>query len=320
MGDTGQFSRLLSPLYGASLVFASSTKGMESAPGQLPVRDYEKIYHVHELNNQTTYTGLLGSTADYPAALTVFNTLFKKQKCNYLYFPFLIKDIKDFFRVFREKRFAGVSIAYPYQQIVGRALDRTGYPVRKTGLVTLAVKEDGMVRGYNSDVNAFQSFFDESLPVAGKRCAVLGSAYRWRSLLYVMKKMKAEITILSEDKTQAKRLAQSVGCGYDHVQQLGRLDFDMIFCHSLVEKQIDMERLTEYLARCRCRHFIDLGDFSGGHSLEKHIKQSGCRFVNGLPVLQRKIAYEFKLFTGREANRDILAASLRACPPTTGTR
>jgi 3-dehydroquinate dehydratase type I len=44
MGEAGQLSRVLSPLAGAYLTYASAALGSESASGQIPVRELRQIY------------------------------------------------------------------------------------------------------------------------------------------------------------------------------------------------------------------------------------------------------------------------------------
>jgi 3-dehydroquinate dehydratase/shikimate dehydrogenase len=44
MGRPGFTSRVLSPLFGGNFVYASIETGKESAPGQLTIWDYRKIY------------------------------------------------------------------------------------------------------------------------------------------------------------------------------------------------------------------------------------------------------------------------------------
>lgn len=46
MGKLGVISRVLSPLFGAYLTFASVIKGRESAPGQLTVKEMRRIYEL----------------------------------------------------------------------------------------------------------------------------------------------------------------------------------------------------------------------------------------------------------------------------------
>ena len=46
MGSLGSISRVLSPLIGGYLTYASVGEGRESAPGQLTVRDLKKIYEM----------------------------------------------------------------------------------------------------------------------------------------------------------------------------------------------------------------------------------------------------------------------------------
>jgi len=46
MGDKGKISRVMAPLFGSFLTFASLETGAESAPGQMTVRDMKKIFEV----------------------------------------------------------------------------------------------------------------------------------------------------------------------------------------------------------------------------------------------------------------------------------
>jgi 3-dehydroquinate dehydratase I len=48
MGTAGQISRVLSPLVGGYLTWASAQDGSESAPGQITVEDLKKIYRMLE--------------------------------------------------------------------------------------------------------------------------------------------------------------------------------------------------------------------------------------------------------------------------------
>ena len=47
MGDLGEISRILSPLFGGFLTFGSLEKGQESAPGQIPAITLKDIYRVN---------------------------------------------------------------------------------------------------------------------------------------------------------------------------------------------------------------------------------------------------------------------------------
>jgi 3-dehydroquinate dehydratase type I len=46
MGEIGAISRLLAPFFGSCWTYASLTRGQESAPGQMTVREMKKIYRM----------------------------------------------------------------------------------------------------------------------------------------------------------------------------------------------------------------------------------------------------------------------------------
>ncbi|MFC1953062.1 type I 3-dehydroquinate dehydratase, partial [Chloroflexota bacterium] len=52
MGQAGQFSRVFSPLVGAHFTYASIERGKESAPGQIAVEEFLKIYGMLKGNLQ----------------------------------------------------------------------------------------------------------------------------------------------------------------------------------------------------------------------------------------------------------------------------
>ena len=47
MGDLGEISRILSPLFGGFLTFGSLETGQESAPGQIPAKTLKDIYRIN---------------------------------------------------------------------------------------------------------------------------------------------------------------------------------------------------------------------------------------------------------------------------------
>jgi 3-dehydroquinate dehydratase / shikimate dehydrogenase len=60
MGDLGEISRVLSPLYGGMLTFGSLETGQESAPGQIPANTLKNIYRVNDNRHNFKIYGVIG--------------------------------------------------------------------------------------------------------------------------------------------------------------------------------------------------------------------------------------------------------------------
>ncbi|MEO2043517.1 MAG: type I 3-dehydroquinate dehydratase, partial [Nitrospinaceae bacterium] len=61
MGDLGEISRVLSPLFGGFLTFGSLETGWESAPGQIPAKILRDIYRVNMTRSDFKIYGVIGN-------------------------------------------------------------------------------------------------------------------------------------------------------------------------------------------------------------------------------------------------------------------
>ena len=52
MGEQGKISRVMAPLLGSYLTYASLNKGEESAPGQLTVKEIKEVFRILKIKEQ----------------------------------------------------------------------------------------------------------------------------------------------------------------------------------------------------------------------------------------------------------------------------
>jgi 3-dehydroquinate dehydratase-1 len=52
MGEKGLLSRILSPVFGAAFTYASLSRGLETAPGQITINEMREIYRRMKLDNE----------------------------------------------------------------------------------------------------------------------------------------------------------------------------------------------------------------------------------------------------------------------------
>ena len=71
MGPKGEISRILAPLYGSYLTFASLASGKESAPGQITATTLRDIYRIKDIRPGLDIYGLIGNPVSKAKSVVV---------------------------------------------------------------------------------------------------------------------------------------------------------------------------------------------------------------------------------------------------------
>ncbi len=108
MGEKGEISRILCPLFGSYLTFAALKKGKESASGQLDIKTLNNIYRIKQLDNLAKRQskppkifGLVGNPVKHSKGFIIHNDWFKKLKINSIYLNFLVDNLGLFIKKYK---------------------------------------------------------------------------------------------------------------------------------------------------------------------------------------------------------------------------
>ena len=121
----------------------------------------------------------------------------------------------------------GINITAPHKQEAFAAVDRLSPGAKECGAVNLAVKADGLIWGYNTDMDGVSGAVREcSLEVT--RALILGAGGAARAAAAAAKKMGCDVVIANRTPGKASELAAAMGCKAVPMEDITSLSPDLV--------------------------------------------------------------------------------------------
>jgi len=130
------------------------------------------------INGKTKTVCLLGSPVEHSFSPMMHNASFRKLKINAKYLAFDVhpNSIKHAVEGVRAFGFLGGNVTIPHKEAVMQYLDEIDPKAKRIGAVNTIVNEDGILKGYNTDVDGFiESFKTFQYDLKNKKIAILGT-------------------------------------------------------------------------------------------------------------------------------------------------
>jgi len=159
--------------------------------------------------------GVLGFPAKHSLSPAMHNAAFRALHINAEYQIFEVKPegLNDFLQSLSEKDIYGFNITVPYKEkILGSVtLDAESFYLRQIGAINTIVREENILRGFNTDIPGFARHLKENFDPSHKRVAILGAGGAGKAVAYVLASYAAaEIAIFDIDRVKANNLAQMI--------------------------------------------------------------------------------------------------------------
>jgi 3-dehydroquinate dehydratase/shikimate dehydrogenase len=307
MGDLGEISRILSPLFGGYLTFGSLETGQESAPGQIPAKTLKDIYQVNAERSDFKIYGVVGNPVSKSLGYLVHNRAFQEKGSPDIYVSFLVDNVEKFFNSFKDF-FSGLSVTMPAKEQIMPLLGRVDETAKKIGAVNTVVKEGTDWVGYNTDCSGAISALEACTSLQDKNVLILGSGGTAKAIGYGVKEKGGKLTVTyNKNKERGESLAKELDCELVHARDAGTRTIDVLINCSPVGMSPNITE-SPFLAR----------DFKEGmvvfdsvyNPLETRLlreaKSAGCTVIPGYELFINQAARQFELWTGQSAPIDIL--------------
>jgi shikimate dehydrogenase len=215
----------------------------------------------------------------------------------------------------------GCSVTMPLKQLVPPHLESLDELARRVGAANVAVLENGLLRGYNTDAIGFAEVFSTAArdPQAGyvaRRIDLVGAGGAARAIAAALR--GSDVTIYNRDKAKADRLSDEFGFGslngssapLEALFAAGETDVSGQRCGHVVinASSLGMRgypplpvRLDKYPADTIV---LDLVYDPLETPLLREARRLGMRAVDGLELLVAQARHAFGLFFGAEAPRE----------------
>ena len=220
MGDSAWPTRVLACLHGAPFVFGAATKGLTTAPGQLPVSMLTGVYDVHRLTGSTVIYGVLGNPADHSWGPWLHNRAFRLLDHDGVYLPFSTSHPEAIVAMLSRRRLRGLSVTAPHKEVLVRHCHEVDEETRLTGaLNTLAFRAHGSVTGHNTDVAGVRDALTRAgLHAPGENAVVLGGGGAARAAAVALAELGMVVTMMPRSMDRVRDFTR------EHGFQLARLD------------------------------------------------------------------------------------------------
>ncbi|MBT3921823.1 MAG: shikimate dehydrogenase [Nitrospina sp.] len=307
MGDLGEISRVLSPLFGGFLTFGSLETGQESAPGQMPAKTLKDIYRVNTVRSDFKIYGVIGNPVSKSQGYLVHNRAFEEQGSSDIYVSFRVDNVEKFFNEFKNF-FSGLSVTMPAKEQIMPLLDRIDETAEKIGAVNTVVKEGADWVGYNTDCSGAISALEACTPLQDKNILILGSGGTAKAIGYGVKEKGGHLTVTyNKNKERGESLSRELGCDLVYARDAGTRPIDVLINCSPVGMSPNVNE-SPFLAR----------DFKAGMvvfdsvynpmetRLLREAKAAGCTVIPGSELFINQAARQFVLWTGQPAPTDIM--------------
>lgn len=297
MGQIGEISRILAPLYGSYLTFASLETGKESAPGQIPAETLKNIYRIHGIKPGFNIYGLIGNPVSKSKGYVLFNSLFRQYELNSIYINFQVVDLEDFAKSFPEM-LSGFSITMPHKQEIMKCLDEIDPAAEKIGAVNTVVNKGGKLTGYNTDMTGAIKAIQEKTEIHNKHVTILGAGGTARAIAFGIIEKGGRLTILNRTVAKAEKLAGELRCSFGPLSDFEKLRTDILINTTSVGMHPHTGEAPVSTDSVKNMVVFDTIYNPEKTVLLKEAEKNNCVIISGIEMFINQAAEQFRLFTG----------------------
>jgi 3-dehydroquinate dehydratase / shikimate dehydrogenase len=233
MEEGGKMTRILAPVLGSFLTYATIIEGLATAPGQMAAKELQEIYRFRQLNRQTQIYALIGDPVDKSLGHLIHNAVFDDAKINAVYLQIQVKtlELAAFFALILKLPFKGLSVTMPHKESIMPFLSQISIETRVIGACnTIQIKNEEMI-GYNTDgVGAFNAIERHGL-VFGKHVVFIGAGGAAKALIVEAAQRGAFVSIVNRTPEKAIEIAKMIkgrGGGFDLLPEICKQSYDVI--------------------------------------------------------------------------------------------
>ena len=175
--------------------------------------------------------------------------------------------------------------------------------------------------GYNTDYRAAMDCIVEVLEkkdekkenaLQGVTALVLGAGGVSRAIAWGLKQRQADVVITSRTEERARRLASEVGCRVVPWEDRHNQKVQLLINGTPVGMHPNVDS-SPYNASAINQFMVVFDTVYNPENtmLIKYAKRAQCRIITGIDMFVRQAAYQFKLFTGRDAPAMLLRKTIK---------
>jgi 3-dehydroquinate dehydratase / shikimate dehydrogenase len=304
MGEQGIISRVLGVRAGSVFTFGAATRGEETAPGQVTMRELRDVYRIENVDAVTRVYGVAGDPVSHSLSPFTMNTGFRRENVHAAFLPLPSRGMDDLLTCAREIPIHGMAVTMPYKQDIVGHLDNSDVVTQQTGACNTVVRgQDGKLYGFNTDVAGIVTPLEEHIALQGATVLVLGAGGAARAAIYGVKQKGAEVFILNRTPQTAQALARKMSAKTIKRSDLAKMEFDVIINATPVGMgNPKVSPLEE--KELKGKIIFDLVYNPYETKLLKMARAQNLIAISGVEMFVHQGARQFEIWTGKPAPVD----------------
>jgi 3-dehydroquinate dehydratase/shikimate dehydrogenase len=322
MGEEGRVSRIMAPLLGSYLSFASLIRGGESAPGQLTVDAMEKVMRITSgsdsgdnklsITSEIQIFGLFGNPVKQSLSPLMHDAALAGMKISGKYLPFCIRDLAPAISGIRGMGIRGVSVTIPFKVTIMAHLDEVDRDAIDIGAVNTVVNDKGRLKGFNTDWIGLIQSLKEAIDIKGKVFAVVGAGGTARAAVFGIYREGGIPVIVNRNVGRGEHLARELGCSFYPLRDIEKVRADCLINTTPVGMMPDIDASpVDNAILGNYRFVMDVIYNPLKTKMLKDAEKAGCIIVTGLDMFVRQGAEQIKLWTGLQPPRELMKQVVR---------
>jgi 3-dehydroquinate dehydratase / shikimate dehydrogenase len=322
MGDIGTPTRILAGRFGSPFTYATYSAEKTLAPGQLNYKQMHDLYRYDEITPETELFGVVADPVAHSHSPLIHNRAMQAADVNGRYLPFRVAkdDLNSFIEACPKLGIHGISITIPHKEAALDYCTQAEASASGIGAINTMIfdKEDRL--GYNTDYRAAMDCITEVYKVAGQparglqglRVLILGAGGVSRAIAWGLKQRGAEITIASRGFERSSVLATEFSCRAVEWEDRHSVSPQLLVNGSPVgmhpnvdSTPFDRDLLNQFMV------VFDTVYNPENTLLVKQAREARARVITGVDMFVRQAAYQYKLFTGRDASVTLMRDAIK---------
>ena len=321
MGEQGRVSRIVAPVLGSYLSFASLTRGRESAAGQLTVDEMDKVLRIVAKSvgedklspySEIQIFGLFGNPVKQSLSPLMHNAALAGMKISGMYLPFCVRDLAPAISGVRGMGIRGVSVTIPFKVTIMAHLDDIDRDAIDIGAVNTVVNNKGRLKGFNTDWIGLIQSLKEAIEIKGKEFVILGAGGTARAAIFGIYREGGNPVIVNRNVGRGRHLARELGCPFYSLKDIDKIRADCLINTTPVGMVPDTDASpidNTMLGNYRC--VMDVVYNPLKTKMLRDAEEAGCITVSGLNMFVHQGAEQIKLWTGLEPPRELMKQVVR---------
>jgi len=273
--------------------------------------------------------GLIGYPVKHSFSAAMHNAAFKYSKekgeidydAEYRLFEVKPQDLGVFLNSLAEQNIHGLNVTIPHKEKTAGFIqldDKSSYLKHIKAVNTIAKKGDVWI-GHNTDIPGFSRHLKEYVDPSGKRAAILGAGGAGKAVAYAIADSKAaEIVIYDIDNNKTSNVISVIKSLFKDfniksVDSIGRLNLSdkdiLINATPVGMKDTDPCLVSEEMLH-KNLFVYDVIYNPPKTKLLKLAEKAGAKTANGMKMLLYQGMLSFKIWTGKDAPREVMWKAL----------